>query len=109
MNVPLYPVTIFLGNRTTDFDENLHVVQACTKEGFEIGGMSRYPLVCLHRPYTWYSSLCMCPLVMCACVPFTNLCMCPLFKLCMCPLFKLVHVSLRQSCVITFHSGRRAK
>ena len=56
MNVPLYPETIFLGNRTTDFDENLHVVQACTKEGFEIGGMSRYPLVWLQGYLTWYSS-----------------------------------------------------
>ena len=35
----------FLKNGTTDFDETLHVGQACPKEGFGTTGMSRYPLI----------------------------------------------------------------
>ena len=56
MNVPLYLETIFLKTLPTNFDETFHVAQACTEEGFKIGGMSRYPLVWLHEPYNWHSS-----------------------------------------------------
>ena len=45
MNVPLYPETLYLKNRTTNFDETLHVAQACPEEGYRTIGMSRYPLV----------------------------------------------------------------
>ena len=45
MNVPLYVVTLFLQNGSTDFDETLYATQACPKEGLEPTGMSRYPLV----------------------------------------------------------------
>ena len=45
MNVPLYLETIFLKTLPTNFDETFHVAQACTEEGFKIGGMSRYHLV----------------------------------------------------------------
>jgi len=36
MNVPLYVVHFLLKNCSADFDETLHVVLACTEEGFEI-------------------------------------------------------------------------
>ena len=45
MNVPLYPETLYLKNWYTNFDETLHVAQACPKEGYRTIGMSRYPLV----------------------------------------------------------------
>ena len=35
----------FLQNRFADFDETLHVAQACPGEGFGTIGMSMYPLV----------------------------------------------------------------
>ena len=33
MNVPLFPVAKYLENLTTNFDETLHVIQACTALG----------------------------------------------------------------------------
>ena len=45
MNVPLYHVAKYLKNMTTNFDEILHVAQACPEEGYRTIGMSRYPLV----------------------------------------------------------------
>ena len=45
MNVPVYHVTLYLKNGTTNFDETLHVDQACPKEGFRTTGMSGYSLV----------------------------------------------------------------
>ena len=56
MNVPVYLDPQFLRNLTTNFDETLNVAQACTEEGFRIGGMSRYPLVWLLGPQTICSS-----------------------------------------------------
>ena len=35
-------VTIFLQNRTTDFDETLHVASVCLPEGFGNSGRSGY-------------------------------------------------------------------
>ena len=45
MNVPVYHVTLYLKNRTTNFDETLHALQACPEEGFSTIGMSGYSLV----------------------------------------------------------------
>ena len=36
MNVPLYLVTRFLRNPTTNFNETLHMAQAYIEEGFKI-------------------------------------------------------------------------
>ena len=45
MNVPVYLDPQFLRNLTTNFDETLHVAQACPEEGFGTIFRSRYPLV----------------------------------------------------------------
>ena len=50
MNVRLFPETLFLKNLTTNFDETLHVAQACTEEGYRTIGMSRHPLIWLLGP-----------------------------------------------------------
>ena len=42
MNVPVCPVAKYLKNVTTNFDETLHVAQACSEEGFGTIGMSGY-------------------------------------------------------------------
>ena len=38
----MFPATQFLQKPTTNFDETLHVVQACPKEGFSTTGTSGY-------------------------------------------------------------------
>ena len=46
-----YLVRIFLQNRTTDFDETLHVVWVCPGEGFGTIGTSCYsPILKKRRP-----------------------------------------------------------
>ena len=45
MNVLLYYVTLYLKNRTTNFNETLHALQACPEEGFSTIGISGYSLV----------------------------------------------------------------
>ena len=42
MNVPLYLETLYLKNSYTNFDETLHVAQACPEEGHRTIGMSSY-------------------------------------------------------------------
>ena len=70
MNVPLCLDPFLLKNGTTDFDETLHVAQACPEEGFKIGGMSRYPLVWLLGPPECHSSK------MCVCLFILKMCVC---------------------------------
>ena len=42
MNVPLYLETLYLKNWYTNFDETLHVAQACPEEGYKTTGTSGY-------------------------------------------------------------------
>ena len=85
MNVRLFPETLYLKNRTTNFDETLHVAQACPKEHFSTIGMSRYPLVWLLGPPECHSTKCPFVRIMSLC---PNLCMCPPV-----PLSESVHMS----------------
>ena len=50
MNVPVYLDPQFLRNLTTNFDEILHVAQACTEEGFGTTGTSGYSPVQFLEP-----------------------------------------------------------
>ena len=50
MNVPLCIDHVFLKNCSANFDETLHVVWACTEEGFKIGGMYGYSPVQFLEP-----------------------------------------------------------
>ena len=50
MNVPLYPETLYLKNWYTNFDETLHVAQACPKEGYRTTGTSGYSPVQFLKP-----------------------------------------------------------
>ena len=67
MNVPVYLDPQFLQNGTTNFDETLHVAQACTEEGFGTTGTSGYSPVQILEPKNCSQKKCsdvqICPFV----------------------------------------------